>query len=496
MPRQEHRAIPLSVRELLTAANHHISAGRTDSALPIYEKAVAQVPDSPDILHTLGLVYLETGRYDQAVASIGRSVELNPLNDVAYRSLGDALVAADQIPLALRSYEKSCALNPDNVEALLHLGNLSHKSYRYDRAERAYAQILTSSPHHKQGLNNLAKLYHDMGRLKHALRLYDCCIEHYPQYAEAQFNRAALLLAMGDFRNGWEAYEWRFRRESADSVYPHRIATPRWQGNGFRDRRLLVHCEQGMGDVLQFMRYLPMVKALGGEVVLEVHEPLIPLLHSQTGVDAVIAFNAQRPPTLPHDQHIPLLSLPRTLSQHSDAIPVELPYIRTNRDSGVRWKRYLRQGAINIGLVWASSEIDPRRNLPIERCNAWFDNPGHHFIALQKGPVSDQIERLTHRAASVAILGPYLRNFLDTAQVMAELDLVISVDTAALHLAGGMGIPLWVPLLHSADWRWPLDGKSSAWYPHAKIFRQEAPGDWDEVITAIGSKLKSLRPHR
>ncbi len=488
--------VPSPVRELLTAASRHIDAGRTKAALPIYEEAVALVPDNPDLQHTIGLVYLEMGQYDRAVAHIGRSVELNPSNDVAYRSMGDALVAADQIPLAIRAYQKSCHLNPDNVEALLHLGNLFHDMYMYERAEENFSQILAASPNHRQGLNNLAKLYHDMGRLENALALYDRCIDRYPQYADAQFNRAALLLAMGDFNQGWEAYEWRFGRDSAASVYPHHISTPRWQGEKFQNRRLLVHCEQGMGDVLQFLRYLPMVKALGGEVVLEVHEPLVPLLQSQSGVDAVIPFNAQSPPTISHDMHIPLLSLPRIFMQRTVVIPAELPYIRINRGDADKWKDCHKPGAVNIGLVWASSAVDPRRNLPIERCAAWFDDPGLHFISLQKGPALDQIDRLPPSTSHITVVGPELRNFLDTAHAMAGLDLVISVDTAALHLAGGMGLPLWVPLLFSADWRWPSDGKPSVWYPHAKIFRQNAPGDWDDVIGSIGAMLKSFQPLR
>ena len=484
------------VREMLTTANRHIDAGRTDAALPIYEKVAALVPDHPDVHHTLGLVYLETGRYDRALMHIGRSVELNPLNDVAFRSMGDALVAAEQFPLAIRSYQKSCDLNPDNAEALLHLGNLFHDLYMYDRAEEAFLQILMSSPEHKLGMNNLGKLYHDMGRLESALVLYDQCLVQYPQYAEAQFNRAACLLAMGDYHRGWKAYEWRFRRESTASVYPHRLSTPRWHGDGFQNRCLLVHCEQGMGDVLQIMRYLPLVKALGGEVVLEVHEPLVPLLQCQSGVDAVIPFNAQRPPVIRHDLHIPLLSLPRIFMQRSAPIPSEIPYIRINRGGAGQWEQYLKPEAINIGLVWASSDVDPRRNLPIEKCAAWFDDPKFHFVSLQKGSASDQLMQLDKTASSVVELGPHLRNFLDTACAISFLDLVISVDTAPLHLAGGMGIPLWVPLMFSADWRWPQDGKSSVWYPHAKIFKQKSPGHWDEVIESIGDRLTYLRSPR
>lgn len=487
-----HDALP-QARELMDAANRHIQAGRTESALPIYEKLVQVLPDHPDLHHTLGLAYLETGHIDLAVTHMGRSVELNPQNDVAYRGLGDALVAADQIPLAIRSYQRSNDLNPGNADALLHLGNLFHELAMYERAEEAFSRILSGSPHHQQGMNNLAKLYHDMGRLEPALDLYDRCLAQNPQYAEAQFNRAALLLAMGDYRRGWEAYEWRFRRANAASAYPHRLSTPRWQGEEFKDRRLLVHCEQGMGDVLQFMRYLPMVKALGGDVTLEAHEPLVPLLERQAGVDAVIPFNPNRPPDLRHDLHVPMLSLPKIFIRRSVDIPAAIPYIRVHQTNVDEWRRHLKPGAVNIGLVWASSAVDPRRNLPIDRCGSWFHHPELHFVSLQKGKAANQIEQLGNAASSAANLDPHLHNFLDTACAMACLDLVISVDTAPLHLAGAMGVPLWVPLPFSADWRWPLDGTSSQWYPQATVFKQKSPGHWDDVIESIGSRLKALR---
>jgi tetratricopeptide (TPR) repeat protein len=483
---------PPPVYGLLEEAKTHIDAGRLEAAVAIYEKMVTLVPDHPDVHHILGLAYFEAGRHDRALHHIGRSIKLNPSNDVAYRSMGDALVATRQFSLAIKAYEKSCTLNPGNTDALLNLGNLYHELDMYDRAEDAYAQIISQAPEHMQALNNLGKLLHDMGRRQHALVFYDRCLGLYPHYAEAQFNRAALLLAMGDYERGWEAYEWRFRRQSAASVYPHQLPTPRWHGEMFQNRRLLVHCEQGMGDVLQFMRYLPLVKQRGGDVLIEAHEPLIPLLKLQQGVDEVTAFNEKQPPTIPHDLHIPLLSLPKVFQTRTDTIPHAIPYIGTDGQCPNRWKPYIKHDHLNIGLVWASSDINPKRNLPLEKCRAWFQNPKLHFISLQKGSASEQIVPMQADVSAVTVLGRHLNNFLDTACVMAHLDLIISVDTAAMHLAGGMGMPLWVLLPFNADWRWPMGEGECLWYPRAEIFRQSSPGNWDDAIATISHRLRQI----
>ncbi|MEJ2157944.1 MAG: tetratricopeptide repeat protein [Desulfobacteraceae bacterium] len=492
MPNRAHHLTSMNVQQLLNNAKSHIDTGRLTLAASCYEQAVALLPDNSDIHHALGLVHLETGHLDDALLHIGRSIELKSDNAESFRSMGDALSAAGQYAMAIRSYEKSCALNPDNSDALLNLGNLFHELDMFDRAEHTFKQILLSAPEHMQALNNLGKLYHDTGRLNQAVAFYDRCLSRHPHHAEAQFNRAALLLAMGDYERGWQAYEWRFRRESAASVYPHRLSTPRWQGDAYQNRRLLVHCEQGMGDVLQFMRYMPLVRQSGGNVVIEAHAPLVPLLKLQPDIDEVVAFNKKKPPSVPHDLHIPMLSLPKLFNTRIGTIPNTIPYIEIDQDSPLLWKKHIKGGHLNIGLVWASSDTNPKRNLPLNQCGAWFQFPKLHFIGLQKGKASEQLAPMKGRPSPVSMLGHHLNNFHDTACIMAQLDLIISVDTAALHLAGGLGKPLWALLPFSADWRWIQKEEKCLWYPHAEIFRQSTPGNWDDVIAAITGRLKIL----
>lgn len=483
---------PTGIAWWLSEADGHIHAGRLAAAASIYERVLHHLPDDPDVHHTLGLVYLEQGCLEPALFHIGRSIELNASKAVVYRSMGDALRAAGQLPLAIRAYEKARALSPDYNDALLNLGIAFHELGMNARAEEAFQKILLLAPDHIQALNNLGKVNHDGGRPDLAMRYYDRCIDLQPDYAEARFNRAALLLALEDYEKGWREYEWRFRRTCTANVYPHRLRTRRWQGEDFGGRRLLVHCEQGMGDVLQFFRFLPMVKHRGGTVILEAHEPLLPLLKTQAGIDEIVGFDPKIPPTVRHDLHIPLLSLPGIFHTGADSIPNILSYIEVHGGRDCPWPSNLKKGRTNIGLVWAASALDPRRNLPIEKCGAWFKDPRLHFVSLQVGEPTGRIQGLKNAASPITILGADLRNFLDTAHAMAELDLVISVDTAAAHLAGAMGKPLWILLPYTADWRWPLKRKNCPWYPRAELFRQARQGDWDEVIAQVALALGRL----
>lgn len=484
--------LPANLMSMLNKAEAHVNAGQLDSAACIYEQTLSMVPDAPALHLTLGLVYLEQARTDLALFHIGRSIELDPHNSISYRSMGDALSASGQLSLSILAYQKACAIDPGNTDALLNLGTVYHDLDACDQAKSMFQKILDRAPDHLRALNNLGKVYHDMGQLKHALACYDRCINLQPHYAEARFNRAALLLAMGDFKNGWREYEWRFKRSGAGNVYPHQLKTPRWQGEDYHGRRLLVHCEQGMGDVLQFFRYLPLVKKRGGTLIMEVHAPLMPLLRSLPHVDEMILFDPERPPEIRHDMHIPLLSLPTIFSSGADTIPNNIPYIQIEPHAAKPWFSHLKKDHVNIGLVWASSDLNPKRNLPIDQCRSWFQHTGLHFIGLQKGAASGRLTRLKGIASPSTELGHRLKDFHDTAAVMSHLDLMISVDTAAAHLAGAMGTPLWVLVPFNADWRWPPRSRNSPWYPSARIFRQRRYGDWNDVIHNVAVTLAEV----
>jgi spore maturation protein CgeB/Tfp pilus assembly protein PilF len=476
---------------MLTEAQCRVDDGHLDAAARLYEQVMLLAPDQHQLHHVLGLVYLELGRIADALPHICRSTQLDPANAGSYRSLGDAYRAAGRPAAAVSAYQKALSLSPTDVDIRINLGNALYELDSPDQAMASFQEALRLCPEDARVLNNIGKLYHDMLQLERALGYYDKSLAYAPDYAEARFNRAVTQLTLGDFKQGWSEYEWRFKRRNAHKVYPHRLLTPRWEGQPFKGRRLLVHCEQGMGDVLQFVRYLPMVKTLGGTLILEAHAPLLPLLGIMDCIDELVPFNATSPPDVPHDLHVPLLSLPHIFQTTTDTIPNTVPYLTPDPRKTHTWKNQLTGSRIRIGLVWASGTLNPKRNIGLEHCTSWFQIPGIQFYSLQKGPAAAQLHN-TNTQLPVIPLGQRFDDFGATAAAIANLDLIISVDTAVAHLAGAMGKALWVLVPHEPDWRWPPQQKHSSWYPSARLFRQNQSGRWDPVVAEATAALQQL----
>jgi tetratricopeptide (TPR) repeat protein len=482
---------PDEIPSMMARADAHLAAGRLDAAAALYRTAMEQLPPTANLHHVLGLIYLEQGHTDRALEQLGAADHLAPQRPEILRSLGDAHHAAGDYPSAVHSYEQALAVAPRNPDIWTNLGNTFHATDDLEKARDCFQRALEIAPGSKQALNNLGKTYLDLGMLEPSRACFDRCLQLHPNYAEARFNHAVLLLTRGEFARGWQEYEWRFRRRGAHRVYPHRLSSPRWRGEPFPGRCLLVHAEQGMGDVLQFARFLPLVKQLGGRVILEAHAPLLPVLESMNSVDALIAFDKSRPPQIAHDVHIPLLSLPALFAPTPESIPDHVPYLGADAAKVKDWEERIFAEGVRIGLVWSGSPLNVRRNLPLEQCRAWFETPGLRFFALQKGAAAEQLPPDFTRLPFCS-LGDRLKDFSDTAAAMANLDLIITVDTAAAHLAGALGRPTWVLLPFSADWRWPPDRETTPWYPTVRTFRQSPHGRWTEVIEAVGHALKQL----
>jgi tetratricopeptide (TPR) repeat protein len=479
------------IPSMMTLADAHLAAGRLDAAASLYRQLIEQVPPTANLHHVLGLVYLEQGHIRKALNQLDTADHLAPGTPEILRSLGDAHKVAGDCAEAVKSYEKAMAIDPCNPDVLINLGNAWHSMNCLDKARAIFEKALEIKPYNKQALNNLGKTYLDMGSLESSLDCFDRCLQLHPDYAEARFNRAVLLLTLGDYTQGWLEYEWRFKRGGAQRVYPHKLSSPRWQGEPFHDGCLLVHAEQGIGDVLQFVRYLPRVKQLGGRVILEAHPPLLPLLETLNGIDDLIAFNKNRPPDIVHDFHIPLLSLPALFATTMATIPDDIPYLRADATKIQEWKKRISGNGLRVGLVWSGSSLNVRRNIPLEDCRSWLEISGIHFFGLQKDIAAEHLPAaFTH--LPFTSLGDRLNDFSDTAAAMANLDLIISVDTASAHLAGALGRSAWVLLPFSKDWRWPSDRGDSPWYPTVRTFRQSCPGRWAEVIAEVDRALNQL----
>lgn len=368
-------------------------------------------------------------------------------------------------------------------------GVLCMEAGEYAAAESCFRRTLTLAPVSIETMLNLGYVLDLQERPEEALGCYESVLEFAPDNAKARYNRAGHLLRTGNFAAGFSDYEYRFfALKSADS---RRYSQPRWDGSPLNGRSILVYCEQGLGDAIQFARYIPLLARQGGRVILEVQQPLVSLLSDIDGVEQVV-IKTEIPPQL--DVYIPLLSLPYIFKTTIDTIPNHTPYLMSSKQLVSIWKKRLQDssGKVRIGLVWAGKPHPyPNRSCPPGYLEKLFSIPGLQFYSLQVGEQERfQLPRIF--LDEMVDLTAMISNFADTAALIANLDLVITIDTAVAHLAGALGKQVWVMLSHAPDWRWMVGRNDSPWYPAMRLFRQPKAGDWDSVTDEVAQELMQL----
>jgi tetratricopeptide (TPR) repeat protein len=326
----------------------------------------------------------------------------------------------------------------------------------------------------------------DAGRLEEAMACFEGVLARLPEYADAHLAKSINLLLRGDYRAGWRSYEWRWRMQSFSSV-KRNFPQPQWRGEALHGRRILLHGEQGFGDCVQFLRYVPMVAAAGGVVILEIQGRLMRICALLPGVTELIAYGQPLPDA---ELHCPLLSLPLAFGTELESVPAAVPYLSVPQEAEERARSLGWPGeGLRVGLVWAGSAQhlqDQVRSFAFAIFEPLLALEEVHFFSLQMGEAAAQV------SAGVIDLGSRTRDMADTAAQIAQLDLVIAVDTSVVHMAGALGKPVWVLLSDRADWRWLVGREDSPWYPTARLFRQRAAGDWMEVIGRVGAELALL----
>lgn len=440
---------------LLDQALEHHRAGRLPQAEPLYRQILAAEPTHSDAWHLLGLVAHQTGNHQAAIELISRAISLNGTAATYYNSAGEALRMMGNHPQAIAAYENALRLNPAFAEA--------H--------------------------NNLGTVYQNNGQLVQALACYERALSLNPSYVNAHYNRARTWLSQGDYARGWAEYEWRWQR--GEFVRPQ-FTQPEWDGRALEGQTLLVCAEQGLGDTLQFVRYVPHLAQAGGRIVLEVQPSLLPLLRGSGFAN--LLGQGERLPVF--DTHISLLSLPRILGTTLETIPRNVPYLNPDRGRLEAWRQELAGiEGFRVGIHWQGnpqSPLEPWRSMPLERFEPLARVAGVCLVSLQKGPGTEQLAALQGRFEVVDLArkldvahGP----FMDTAALVSLLDLVITSDSAVAHLAGALGVDVWVVLPVSADWRWLHGREDSPWYPTMRLFRQRQLGQWNEVFEHIAEAL-------
>jgi tetratricopeptide (TPR) repeat protein len=464
---------------------------KLDHAIAALEHAIQLSPGYADAHNNLSAAFRETGKLDEAVEAARRAIQFKPDFAQAYGNLGNALLDRKKYTESIAALSTAVQLQPSLVDALYNLGNALQNADRLSEAQAAYEKAISFSPDHLKAHNNLGNVFRQMVKVPQAIDAYSKAISLDPNHAEAHWNRSLAYLLSGDFERGWPEYEW---RQQCESFFARRLfAEPKWNGEPLEGRTILLHSEQGLGDTLQFVRYVPMVAARGGKVILQCQDEVRRLLARVSSVEAVYLRDEPLPP---FDVQCALMSLPMVFNTRLDSIPAIVPYISADPNDIAKWVSRLpkAESGRRIGLAWAgrpTHENDRRRSLALSQLSPLFSVPGLQFVSLQKGPAAEQTKsvppdwRLTDPTAQIEDLA-------DTAALISQLDLVIAVDTSVAHLAGVMGKPVWVLLPFDPDWRWLLNRNDSPWYPTMRLFRQSTAGDWTGVIQRVADALRDI----
>jgi Flp pilus assembly protein TadD len=443
----------VSLDEAMAIAAGHEQFGRLAEAEDVYRQILDQAKNYPAALHGLGVVRGRMGDPDEAIEFTSRAIAANPNETRFHYSLG-------------------VALNEKGILA---------------EAIAAYRRVLQTEPDHLDALNNLGVALRETGNVEEAIAIYRRAIQIKPDFAEAHWNLAQALLLEGDLRAGWEEYEWRWR---VKSLPPARVfSQPKWEGGDLRGKRVLVYAEQGFGDAIQFARFTKILQERGARVILECPKELERLFRGSLGLDQVVV-QGQTPPEF--DAHVALGSLAKYFAPDLESIGGR-SYLKSDEQLSEAWRKKMEEAGkgIKIGLAWAGRANYRRhrmRQIELAQLEVVFRAGGSRavFFSLQAGEAGKQQPPV---GAKWADFSADFVDFAETAALVQNLDLVITVDSAVAHLAGAMGKPTWVLRPSVADWRWLRDQDGSLWYSSMRLFRQDSVGDWRGAIERVAAEL-------
>jgi FkbM family methyltransferase len=496
--------------------------GRLDEAEALFQQALQWQPDCADAHFYLGITREQRGRLEEAAASYLQALDIAPqrldvLNNLG--NIGNLQKMRGNVDAAMACYQAIVRLKPDFVEALYNLGVVLAERERLDEAEARYRQALHHDPHMAQASTNLGIVLARQGRFDEAVSQHQQAIRSNPDYAEAHnnlgsalagqervdeaiasyeqalrlkphdpgmhFNLAHQLLLRGEFERGWREYEWRCQRGGFEPY-------SRWDGAPLEGRTILLHAEQGLGDTIHFLRYVPLVKQRGGIVVVECQPALLSLAATCRGIDQLVPGGAPLPV---FDVHLPLTSLAGIFATCLSNIPAPIPYLSPDPARVQSWReRLAEESRFKIGIVWKGNREHKRdrdRSVPLAEFAPLARLPGVALFSLQVGEGCDQLATANLPLTDLGCCFDPL-SLADLAAVLVNIDLLVSVDTAPAHLAGALGVPVWMALPLAPDWRWLLGREDTPWYPTMRLFRQRHYGEWSGVFERIAREVQRV----
>ncbi|NJL59203.1 MAG: FkbM family methyltransferase [Desulfobacteraceae bacterium] len=449
-----------------------------------FRQALALNPNHIESLLGLGVALEQTGNATESVSVFQHARTVYPEHTEVYIGLGNAFKALYQLEESARSYQKAILLKPDHVEAWKGFATVLRDQGRLEESLLCGRKAVLLAPKDIESLLSLGNLQKAMGNVHESLATYREALSYDPNHARAHLFLGLALLLAGEFEEGWKEYEWRPKAESG--VENHSYPAPRWRGESLNGKRILVHCEQGFGDTFQFIRYLPLLKKMGADVIFECQPELEKFLSQHSEFGRIIPRGQYLPM---YDYHCLLMSLPYLFRTDMNSIPCDMPYLRAEPAS----LPHNCPDILKVGIVWAgnpSHKRDKKRSIPLSALTQILDLPNVRFYSLQVGARAKDVQE-SCRLAHITDLSDQLKNFSDTASAIAALDLVISVDTAVAHLSGALGKPIWVMIPSGPDFRWMRDSEYSPWYPSMRLFRQSEHDRWAPVIGRVAEELSA-----
>jgi tetratricopeptide (TPR) repeat protein len=484
---------PRSIFALHNRANVLIGMKRHEEARRNVEAVLRSVPNHVAALANLVAILSHEKKFSDAVQVVDRALSIEAANAELWHARGHALQELKQSDAAVESYQKAIGLKPGLAAAFLNICNTLMEQNRLEDALGWAEKGIARNPDYAPLLLLRANILLHLGRHEESLRAYDAAVAADPKYHEAHYHRGSTLLLTGRFDEGWRDFEHRWFVADCGFDRPE-LNVAEWRGEALTGRSIVVYSEQGLGDTIQFVRFLPELGRMGAKLTFLCHPNLIRLFRP-------LVAEFETVPLVDHDARFDfqcaLMSLPLRLKADPGRFGAAVPYLAAEDGRVARWRDRIGTHGFKVGLCWQGNpkgRIDEGRSIPLEKYRPLASLPGVRLISLQKTHGVEQLQRLPE-GITVETLGDFDAGddaFVDTAAIMQCLDLVITSDTAIPHLAGALGRPCWVALKHIPDWRWMLERSDSLWYPSLRLFRQERPGDWDSAISPMVDALHKL----
>jgi len=495
------KAININAMTLFKRGNDYLELKQFSEAIECYSNSILINPADPNVYSNRANAYFSLGLLEKALGDFNKAIELNQTIPEIFFNRGVCLFTMRNFHEALENYERALELNPHHFSALVNRGNVLRELRKLDEALRNYAQALKIQPHSYETLNNIGVVLYELRYFTEAQEAFQASIDIFPDYASAHWNLSICYLIQGNYEQGWLEFEWRWKNQLG-SLYSaqRKFNVPLWLGQeSLEGKTILIHAEQGLGDTLQFCRFVKFFELIGARVVLEVQEQLVELLQTLSRNIVCMPFGS----SLPHyDFHCPLMSLPLAFKISIHTLENQLPYIFPDFIKVNEWQKRLSiYEGFKVGLVWSggyranqpeSWATHFRRNIPLKQLLK-IKNPQINFFSLQKGEIPNkelkQIKNDTDFTKVVDYTTEFV-DFSDTAAFIQNLDLIISVDTSVAHLAGAIGKPIWLLNRYDSCWRWLFGREDSPWYPSMKIFQQIYPNNWEDVILKVSTEIE------